>query len=533
MNTIDQLSKLYSQGKLSRRAFMQGATALGLTVTAASALAGRADAATPKMGGTMRFGQGHGSTTDSLDPATFENGFTALLGYAIANNLTETGPDGVLRPELAESYEASDDAATWRFKIRSGVTFHNGKALTPQDVVDSFNHHRGKASKSAAKGLLSAVTDITSDGDTVVFALNAGNADFPTIVSDYHFSIRISNGDGTIDWASGIGTGGYVLDKFEPGVRAEYHRNPNYWKKNAAFVDKIVQLSIIDVTARQNALMNGEVDVIDRVDPKTVHLLKRVPTIDIKETTGFLHYAFPMRLNVAPFGNAHLRMALKLSVKRQEMVDKILLGHGVIGNDQPLSISVPYHNGVMPQRVFDADKAKFHYKKSGHSGPIKLSASDAAFAGAVDAAQLLKASAGEAGIDVQVVREPSDGYWSNVWNKKGWCASYWGGRPTADWMFSAAYTDDTEWNDTAWRGTPSSKKFNVLVREARKELDPNKRRTMYYECQVLLNTDGGAIIPMFANYISGISKKVGRPEVTAGNWDLDGDKATERWWMNS
>jgi len=533
MKTINQLSTLYSQGKVSRRTFMQGATALGLTISAASMLAVRAEAATPKKGGTLRFGQGHGSTTDSLDPATFENGFTTVLGYAIANHLTEVGPDGNLRPELAESYEASPDAATWRFKLRKGVTFHNGKSLSAEDVVDSFNHHRGKDSKSAAKGLLTAVKSIKADGDTVVFELADGNADFPFTVSDYHFAIRPSNGDGTIDWASGIGTGGYVLKNFEPGVRAEYTRNPDYWKQNAAFVDEVKQLSIIDATARQNALMNGEVDVIDRVDPKTVRLLKRVPIVNIIETTGTLHYSFPMRLDVKPFDNADLRMALKLSVKRQEMVDKILLGHGLVGNDNPISVANRFHNGDMPQREFDAEKAAFHYKKSGHSGAIKLSASDAAFAGAVDAAQLLKASAAEAGITIDVVREPNDGYWSNVWNKKGWCAAYWGGRPTEDLMFSAAYTNDTEWNDTAWKDTPAAIKFNKIVKEARKELDQKKRRAMYYEAQVLVNEDGGAIIPMFANLIAGLNKKVGHPDVIAKNWELDGSKAPERWWINS
>ena len=533
MNTIDQLSKLYSQGKVSRRTFMQGATALGLTISAASMLAVRAEAATPKQGGTLRVGQGHGSTTDSLDPATFENGYSAFQGYAIANHLTEVGPDGKLRPELAESYEASANAATWRFKLRSGVTFHNGKSLTAQDVIDSFNHHRGEASKSAAKGLLTAVKDIKADGDTVVFTLEDGNADFGFIVSDYHFAIRPSNGDGTIDWASGIGTGGYVLNKNEPGVRSEYTRYADYWKEGAAHVDEVLQLSIIDVTARQNALMNGDVDIIDRVDPKTVHLLKKVPTLDIVETTGTLHYTFPMRLDTPPFDNYDLRMALKLSVKRQELVDKILLGHGVMGNDHPISTANQYHADNLPQREFDADKAAFHYKKSGHSGAIPLSSSDAAFAGAVDAAQLIKASAAEAGINVEVVREPSDGYWSNVWNKKGWCACYWGGRPTEDWMFSAAYTNDTEWNDTAWKGTESSKKFNKIVKAARKELDTDKRRKMYYEAQALINDDGGAIVPMFANYIMGVSKTVGHDEQMAGNWDLDGSKAAERWWKNS
>ncbi len=532
MRNLDELSKLYTAGRIDRRRFMQGALALGLTVQAATLAASRAEAAVPKTGGTLRFGQGHGSTTDSLDPATYENGFATLMGFAIGNNLTEVGPDGKLRPELCESYEASADAATWRFKLRKGVEFHNGKTMTVTDVIDSINHHRGENSKSAAKGLLTAVESITADGDTVVFKLKEGNADFPFIVSDYHLGIRPSNGDGTIDWASGIGTGGYILQNFEPGVRAEYRRNPNYWKEGAAHVDEVVQLSIIDVTARQNALMNGEVDVIDRVDPKTVRLLKRVPTLRIEEQTGTLHYTFPMRLDSPPFDNYHVRMAMKLAVNRKELVDKILLGHGALGNDHPISTANRYHNGDLPQREYDPDKAAFHMKKGGFMDHVfQLSASDAAFAGAVDAAQLIKASAAKAGIKIEVIREPKDGYWSNVWNKKPWCASYWGGRPTEDWMFSAAYTDDTEWNATAWRDTPAARRFNELVRAARKELDENKRRAMYYECQALLNDDGGVIVPMFANYIDGLNNRVAHAEQVAANWDLDGSKAIERWWL--
>jgi len=533
MTNIDQMSKLYASGKIDRRTFMQSAVALGLTISAASTMAVRAEAATPKSGGTMRIGNAHGSTTDSLDPATYENGFHLLLAEGVFNYLVEQAPNGDLIGELAESYEASPDASIWTFKIRKGVTFHDGKPLTTEDVVNSFNHHRGDASKSAVKGLLGSLKNLTAKGDSVVFELNAGNADFPYIMTDYHFTIRPSDGKGGIDWASGNGTGGYVLKNFQPGVKAEYTRNPNYWKDGRAHVDEVQHLSIVDVTARQNALMNNEVDMIDRVDPKTVHLLKRVPTIDIMESTGYLHYTFPMRLDVQPFGNYDLRMAMKLSVKRQELVDKILLGHGALGNDHPISTAVPFHNDNLAQREFDADKAAYHYKKSGHSGPVQLSASDAAFAGAVDAAQLIKASAKEAGIDVEVVREPSDGYWSNVWNKKGWCACYWGGRPTQDWMYSAAYTDDTEWNDTAWKTTPSAVKFNKLVKEARKELDQAKRKTLYAECQALINDDGGALVPMFANLISGVSKGVGHDDVVAGNFELDGGRCMERWWMNT
>ena len=528
---LKQLEKELLSGRLSRRQFIMSAVAAGIALPSAMSMSGAALASTPKKGGRLRHGTGYGSTTDSLDPGTYENSMMTGAGYCFGNHLTEVDSNGQLIGELAESFEPSPDAKTWVFNLRQGVEFHDGKTLTADDVIATYNYHRGEDSKSAAKGLLTAITDIKKDGDNkVIFELENGNADFPYIVSDYHIVIMASK-DGTIDPTSGIGTGGYILDSFEPGVRALFKRNPNYWKEGRAHFDEIEMISIIDVAARQNAIMNGDVDIIDNVDPKTVALLARVPTLNILETTGTQHYTFPMRLDVEPFDNYDLRMALKHSINRQELLDKILLGHGVVGNDIPVSSAMPFLTTELAQREFNADKAAEHYKKSGHSGTIQLSASDAAFAGAVDAAQLIAASAKEAGIDIEVVREPNDGYWSNVWNKKGWCACYWGGRPTQDWMYSAAYTADTEWNDTAWKDTEAAIRFNDLVASARSETDESKRQSLYFEAQQLLHDDGGLILPMWANYIHAHSKEVTHGPDVAANWINDGNKLAERWWF--
>jgi peptide/nickel transport system substrate-binding protein len=524
-----QASKL-TAGHIDRRQFVMSALAAGVVLPSALTMADKAMAATPNKGGTLRYGTGFGSTTDSLDSGTFENSMTTNIGMSFGNHLTEIGSDGQLRPELAESYESSY-AKTWVVNLRQGVEFHNGKTLTADDVVATFDYHRGEDSKSAAKGLLSAVVSIKADGpNRVIMELDAPNAGFPYIVSDYHLLIKPST-DGKIDSQSGIGTGGYVLQNFEPGVRATFKRNANYWKEGAAHFDEVEMVSLVDTTARQNAVMNGDVDAIDRVDPKTVALLGRVPTLEILEVAGTLHYTFPMRVTSEPFDHRDLRLALKHSLKRHELVDKILLGHGSLGNDHPISTANPFHASDLPQREFNPEKAMEHYKASGHSGTIQLSASDAAFAGAVDAAQLIAASAKEVGIDIEVVREPSDGYWSNVWNKKPWCACYWGGRPTEDWMYSSAYVDDTEWNDTDWRTTDDAVKFNGIVKEARAELDVDKRRAMYAETQQLISDDGGAVVPMFANHIHANNKKIAHHEDVAGNWSSDGGKYAERWWF--
>ena len=117
----------------------------------------------------------------------------------------------------------------------------------------------------------------------------------------------------------------------------------------------------------------------------------------------------------APFDNVDVRLALKYAINREEIVKKILFGYGSIGNDHPIAPSLPYYADI-EQRQYDPDKAKFHAKKSGVDKiKVSLSAADSVMSGAVDMCVLYSEHAKAAGIDIEVVREPNDGYWSNVW----------------------------------------------------------------------------------------------------------------------
>ena len=515
---------LIKGGLLDRRGFLK-TTAAG--AIAASLPMGGAMAMTPKRGGHLRVAKGHGQTTDTLDPGQWENGFMLAVGFGIHGFLTQVAPDGSLVPELAESWEASDDASVWRFKLRKGVTFHSGKPLTVEDVVASINHHRGEDSTSAAGPIVEPIQEIATEGDdTIVFTLSGGNADFPFILSDYHLAMCKAEGD-SIDWKSGDGCGSYVLKSFKPGVSASFERNPNHWRDDVAWVDSCELLSIVDQNARTTALVSGDVHAIDRVDLKAAGLLGRNPGIEVESVAGTQHYTFAMSTNQDPYTDNNIRQALKYGINRQELVDKILFGYGSVGNDHPIGEGQRYYNSELEQKTYDPDKAKYFLKQAGvDSLDIALHTSDAAFAGAVDAGVLFQASAKPAGINIDVVREPKDGYWSDVWMKKPFSAVYWGGRPVEDQMFATAYKCGAAWNDSFW----CNDRFEELLVKARAELDEDKRRDMYWEMQDLVSNDGGVIIPMFANYVSAKSDKVMHGEM-ASNWEMDGERWMERWWM--
>ena len=507
---------------LDRRGLLKSGAAAGLLAATGAPLR-----AQPKSGGTFRLGLAGANTSDSWDGRTHSDSFMISLGHGtVFDCLTEVAADGTLKGELAESWEASPDAKVWTFNLRQGVTFHNGKPFGADDVIESLQLHTAEGAKSAAKPIVSAITEMKKLGDLQVqFTLASGNADFPFLMSDYHL-LMYPAGQVEEAMANGIGTGLYKVESFEPGVRALVSRYADHYKTDAGFFDAVEAIAINDSSARMNALMTDQVDAINRVDFKTESLVRRNPRTEVFEVTGNQHYTFPMHTNTAPFNDVNVRQALKYGINRQELVDKILLGHGAVGNDHPIGPANQYFADDLEQATYDPDRAKSLLKKAGlDSLDVALSASDAAFSGAVDAAQLFQASAKDAGINIEVVREPADGYWSNVWLKKPFCACYWSGRATEDWMFSTAYEKGVPWNDSYWE----NERFNALLLEARAELDSAKRRDMYREMQQLTKEDGGTIVPMYANYVDAHSTKLARPDVIGNLWQMDSSRITERW----
>lgn len=530
MSKLKELEEMFTQKKINRREFITRLSALGLTAAVSPLLLSKQSyAVTPKKGGRFRVALSGGSTANTLDPALSDDMYTANLFSGVLHNyLTEINNDGKLIGELAETFEPSANAKKWTFRLRKGIEFHNGKPMDAKDVLTSLNYHRGPDSKSAGRSLVASVEDIkTPDKYTVIFELKTGNMDFPWLMSERTFAI-MPDKDGKVDWQSGIGTGGYILVNFEPGVRTILKRNPNYWKEGRAHFDEVELLAIVDINARTSALTSGEVDLMDRCELKTVHLLGRRPGIKVEEVVGTQHYTLPMNTTVPPFDNNNIRLALKYAIDRKAILKTVLRGHGMVGNDHPIAPSNQFYAGDLPQLEYDPDKAKHHLKKAGLTSlKVDLSTSDAAFPGAMDTAILYKEHAKAAGIDINVIREPSDGYWTAVWMKKPWSMCFWSGRPTEDWAFSLAYAADAHWNDTFWK----HERFNKLLLEARTELDQNKRREMYGEMQKILRDEGGVIIPMFANHVWAMSKKIQHDDKVAGNQSLDGARCVERWWF--
>ncbi len=513
-----------SKYTLNRRKFvaLTGSAAMGAVFAPGRALAQESQ---PKRGGHFKQALGGGSTSDSFEPGSMWDSAILNMSSQARETLVEILPDFTAGPALAESWEPSADAKEWRFNLRKGVEFHDGKTLTAEDVVYSINHHRGKDSISGAQQAVANVADVKADGpNVVVFTLHDGSADFPMDVSDHHLPIMK---EGDKDWKNSIGTGPYALDDFEPGVRSRGRRFANYYRDDRGFFDEVETLVINDSVARMNALVGGQVHAINQVDAKTASLIKRDKRFNLQSVRGTKYCSLPMATDMDPYASNDVRLALKYGIDRKQIVDNILQGYGSVGNDHPIATANKYYNPDQKIREYDPERAQFHLKKANASDAVfSLHASTAAFAGAVDAAALFQESARNAGIKIDLVREPTDGYWKQVWKKKPFCMAFWSGRPTADAILSLAYGADSSSNDTRWK----NERFNALLLAARSELDDAKRREMYYEIQAIVSDDSGTIVPAFLDYIQATSSQVATG-VVSGSSDMDGFKSAVRWWF--
>ncbi len=508
---------------VDRRQLIAGAAAVGLGAAFGSMPAMAQGA--PKKGGVLRLGMQGGSASDSLDPRTYADSIPVACSLMIWNCLVEIDAKGNATPELAESWESKPGAAEWVFNIRKGITFGSGKTLDADDVIYSINLHRGET-KSPAKGLLAAVKDITKvNANQINISLTAGNADLPFILSDFHLVI-VPNG--TTDFSKADGTGAFTLAEWQPGVRIVAKRKSgNYWKPGRGNFESVELRYIVDTTARTQALVTNQVDAINGVDPRTIDLLGKSKSIKISRSQGSGdRYAFVAHTDVDPYKSRDVMLGLKHGIDRQTIIKNVFSGYATVGMDHTIGPQNKYYDKKQQAWPYDPDKAAFHFKKAGMSGPFELLVSEGAFSGATDSAVVFQQSLKKAKANLDVKRVSGDGYWDNVWLKAPFCAVLWGNRPTADLQLSQTFGAGQAWNDTRY----NNPKFDKLLVDARVELNEGKRLEMYSECQRLLHQEAGMVCFAIGDGLNAATTRLRGLEPHA-RFDMNDQRLAEKGWF--
>jgi len=492
-----------SNQNLPRREVMSWLIASGATIAVAGSIVSSAKkvmAATPKKGGKLVFASDLHGPPDTLDPGLNTSTIDYSRGRSMYNSLCQINDDLSTRPELAEEYSANSDNTEWTFKLRKDVKFHDGSPFTADDVIYTMSRHYGDKSTSTAKPLVADVEEWKKvDSHTVKAIMSAPNGDLPVILGTPQFKMIK---DGTTDFLNSVGTGPFTTTEFKPGVRSVHKRNEHYWREGAN-VEEIEIFAITDKVARTSALLSGDIDLMQGLDPKAIKQVESTPGVGIWSVASGAYFGICAMLSSSPGNNRDFVMALKHIQRREKIVKSVLKGQGTVGNDHPINIAYGAdHCSELPIRPHDLDKAKFHLKKSGIT-EAELHVAEVA-PGMTDICLIAQREAQKIGLDLKIKKVPNDGYWGAVWMKTPLNVVTWNMRPTANVMINLAFAPDAPWNDTLWADDRVAK---WLV-DARKATDPAKRHEIYCALETLIHEDSGMVIMAHRNYVDAKTDKV-------------------------
>ena len=334
-----------------RRLAAGGALASGHGLLAAAAQATAATAAAmepaPRRGGALTIATQSSSTADTLDPARGALSTDYVRAHMFYSGLTTL--DAHLAPQMALAEEMlTEDAITWTVRLRKGVTFHDGKALKAADVVYSLNRHNDPAVGSKVRGVTQQIASVRETGPlTVEITLTGANADLPVILATSHFVVVQ---DGARNFNTANGTGAFRCKEFTPGVRTLAVRNPNYWKPGLPYLDEVSLFGIPDESARINALLSGDVDWVNEVNPRSTKRIKAEPDYALLESQSGLYTDLVIRQNLGFGRHPDFTLGMKYLIDREQMKRAAFRGYAVIGNDQPLAPGSRFYFSGLPQR---------------------------------------------------------------------------------------------------------------------------------------------------------------------------------------
>ena len=465
----------------------------------ALALAGTTALAEPT--GTFRQAHEYGfGAQSSLDPIS--KGRVFQITEKIMSRLVRPDMDGRPAPDLATAWSANSDATEWTLALREGVMFHDGSSFGAEDVVYSLQRVLDPANDSPARAAIAMIDRIEAvDANTIKLTLSASFADLPLLLMDYRLRM-IPEGSGDTIATTGIGTGPFRLVNFDAEGTTRLVANMDYFEGPPGVAEMEI-IGIPDAQARLQALLGGQIDMERGISAQQSVMLSSSDRFNIQMIPTGNWRGLVFRTDVAPFDDVRVRQALRLAADRQAMVDLVMGGGAVVACDTPVGPRDQYRAEIdCPQ---DIERARALLAEAGFPDGIDIDLHVATLEPTWPVmAEVYQQQAAAAGIRVNIVQVPTDGFWSDVWMQKDAVTTRWNERP-ADQALNEVYVSTARWNESYYRDAD----FDALLANARQELDFDARRALYIQAQEHLWQTAGTLIPYHVTRLVGTSARVG------------------------
>jgi peptide/nickel transport system substrate-binding protein len=489
---------------MTRRDFIKRASSIGVAAAAASGSLGAlgsavASAAEPKRGGMLRCAFSGGSTTDTLDGDNVVNNLDFPRTFQLYDGLVTYDQHGKIVNALAEEITPNKDATIWTIKLRSGVTFHNGKDLTADDVMFTLNRIVNPKAPLIGAATLSAVDAKGMkklDKLTLRVPMHTPFSTFVETLPNYtYFVVPVG-----FNPKHPVGTGPFKFKSFTPGQQSTFLRNADYWN-GAPYLDGIIISDYADESSQINALLSNQADVIDFLSATSIASVQSGGA-NISIADGGSMVPITMRTDVKPFNDVRVRQAMRLIIDRPQMLKLVFLGHGIIGNDVVSYFDPDYDHGL-PQRHQDIAQAKFLLKKAGHSNLNVTFVTAPSGQGAVQTAQVLAQQAKAAGVNITLRQVTVTDFFGPNYLKWVFSQDSWQYFPYFP-MVAFGELKNSPANETHF----DNPTYEKLYTQGLATTNAAKRKQIAYEMQKIEYDSGGYIIPFFSPTIDAYGKNV-------------------------
>lgn len=496
---------------VSRRALLGGSlaglaafTLAGCGVQAPLNIPQGARAGTPARGGTLRIARPAASAAETLDSASSLGAFEYL--GALFNRLVRLDEAGETVPDLAQEWDSDQEALVWTFRLRPGIRFHDGRELSADDVVYSIRHVLDPDVGSPQAGTLDSMfgpEDVSAlDPLTVRFALQTANAEFPSLLTSYHCYIIPADSAGEIG-RTGIGTGPFRLESYTPAGAGVVVANEDYFDGRPV-LDRIEFYSIQDTTARVNALLAGQVDLIAQtnLDHPTARVVTGTDGTTIARVENAQWYTMPMLYTSTEFSDPRVRQAMKYAYDPEALLRTALQGEGAPGWDNPVPAGML--GRLDTDRSYDPERARALLAEAGMEGFSTRLYTSSYDANLTPIATAYAGQVADAGINLQITNVSADSYYTETWMQVPLMVSYFStGRPL-DQLLNQIFRSGSGYNESAW----ANETFDSLLDQARAETNESTRLQTYMDAQQLIVEESPHMTPIFGDRLVGLSDRV-------------------------